>query len=99
MIKFKEDSKKAWEREKLSVPCVEFKKPVWNPKFPLKHKLPNNANTWWSKKKWESSGFSRTGIPSHIPTMLNDKNWDTLIEEIDIARKLSRYQEKELQKG
>ena len=97
MIKFKEDSTRAWERAKLHVPRIEFKKPIWTPKFPLKHKLPG-ANGRWSKKKWESSGFPMTSIPSHIPTMLNDQNWDNLVKDIDKAGKLSDYQGKELKK-
>ena len=97
MIKFKEETTLAWDKSILEVPCVEYQRPNWSPKFPLKHELPG-ANKAWSQEEWETSGFPRSNIPSKIPSMLKIKGWDTLIQELNTAGKLSPYRRHEMEK-
>ena len=97
MIKFSYESLESWEKAKIDVKLVEFEKPKWEPKFPLKHKLPG-ANDSWSKEQWETSGFPNAQIPERLPTMLDEDAWEALTEEVETAGLLSPYRKYELSK-
>ena len=97
MLKFKKETSQAWLKAKREVPCIKYERPRWTPKYPLKHKLPE-ANEVWSREKWETSGFSKSSIPTTTSTMLNTQKWDELIEELETEGKMSHYFKHELKK-
>ena len=97
MIKFSKSSYENWEMARNEAKSHKFEKPHWEPKFPLKHKLPG-ANDTWSKRQWDTSGFPSAPIPERFPTMLNETAWDALLKETEVLGFLSPYHKKELSK-
>ena len=95
MIKFGGNYRKIWEKGKIEPKFIEHTRPDWKPKHPLNHKLPG-ANEDWSKEQWDSSGFPSSKLPTKIPSMLLEGNWDSLVSELKSEDKLSKYHETKL---
>ena len=83
MIKFTQNTHKKWQKARIDAKCMKPEKPEWVPKFPLKRKLPG-AHDKWSKEEWDTSGFPCSKIPKKFPTMLNEKEWDDLVKEVEV---------------
>ena len=97
MIKFSTDASNAWKRARIEVPYIVYERPEWNPKHPLKHKLPR-AHDHWTTEQWNSSGFPSVKLPKSIPTMLKADAWNNILHELEDQYLISPYQKRELQK-